>query len=89
MPRRKTIEDFLREAKLNYGDKYDYSKVNYINTSTKVIIICPDHGEFLKTPYHFLIRKQECRECSGYTNWNLHCQILTLGYAQNKERDLD
>jgi hypothetical protein len=70
MPRRKTIEDFLREAKLNYGDKYDYSKVNYINTSTKVIIICPDHGEFLKTPYHFLIRKQECRECSGYTNWN-------------------
>ena len=70
MPVRKTINDFLKEAKLIYGTKYDYSKVKYINTYTKVVIICPEHGEFLKTPHHFLKRKQACRECSGYTDWN-------------------
>ena len=30
--------------------RYDYSKVNYVNNRTDVIIICPIHGEFLQTP---------------------------------------
>ena len=70
MPKRKTRDDFINEAVKIYGNKYDYSKVKYLNTASKVIIICPEHGEFLKTPHHFLRRKQECKECSGYTNWN-------------------
>jgi hypothetical protein len=30
--------------------KYDYSKVKYVNIYSKVIIICPIHGEFKQTP---------------------------------------
>jgi hypothetical protein len=33
-------EKFIEKAKQINGDRYDYSKVNYINTDTQVIIIC-------------------------------------------------
>ena len=42
--------DFITEAQKKHGNKYDYSKVNYINSRTKVLIICPEHGEFLQSP---------------------------------------
>ena len=42
----KTTEQFIEDAKKVHGDKYDYSKVNYINNKTNVIIICKKHGEF-------------------------------------------
>ena len=50
MPAKSNKEDFIRRAKLIHGDKYDYSKVNYVNNRTKVIIICPKHGEFEQVP---------------------------------------
>ena len=48
--RNKSSEDFIAEAIEVHGDKYDYSKVNYIDARTKVCIICPEHGEFWQTP---------------------------------------
>lgn len=54
MGKRKTIDEFIIQAKIIHGGKYDYSKVNYINNSTKVCIICPIHGEFWQTPNHHL-----------------------------------
>ena len=54
---RKTTEEFIKRAKDVHGDKYDYSKVEYINSKTKVCIICnekdkngKEHGEFWQTP---------------------------------------
>ena len=47
-------EEFIEKARKIHGDKYDYSKVNYVNKHTKVCIICPEHGEFWQTPeIHF------------------------------------
>ena len=43
-------EKFLEKAKAKFGDKFDYSKVDYINCNTPVTIICPIHGEFTRTP---------------------------------------
>ena len=63
MEKRFTIEDFMIKAMLHHGNKYDYSKVNYINCDTKVIIICQIHGEFNITPYKFINRKQGCSSC--------------------------
>ena len=70
VPKRKTLQDFLSNAKEIYPDKYDYSDVEYINTSTKVKIICPVHGAFFKSPHHFLKRKQGCRECNNFKVWD-------------------
>ena len=36
--------EFIEESKKIYGNKYDYSKVVFIDKYTKVCIICPKHG---------------------------------------------
>lgn len=59
---RYTTEDFIKKLKEIYGDKYDYSKVEYINTNTKVCIICPTHGEFRQTP-KVLLHGNGCVQC--------------------------
>jgi len=58
------INDFIIKAKQVHGDKYDYSKINYINMMTKVIIICPIHGEFEQKPCKHAYYKRGCPECS-------------------------
>ena len=45
-----------------HGNKYDYSKVVYNGMYNKVVIICPEHGEFKQTPSKHLIG-QGCRKC--------------------------
>jgi hypothetical protein len=41
-----TTEKFIIKAKEIHKNFYDYTRVNYINNSTPIIIICPIHGEF-------------------------------------------
>lgn len=41
---------FIDKSNLIHNFKYNYDKVIYINSQTKVCIICPKHGEFLQTP---------------------------------------
>ena len=62
--KRLTVEEFISRAKNLYGDKYDYSKVEYKNTETKVCIICPEHGEWWVTPHNFF-SGHVCPTCSG------------------------
>lgn len=50
-----TTEEFVQKAKIVHGNKYDYSKVGYKNSVTKVCIICPEHGEFWQTPGRHLM----------------------------------
>ena len=55
--RTKSKEKFINEAKLVHGDKYDYSKVNYVNSFNKIKILCPEHGEFEQQPNNHLVGK--------------------------------
>jgi DNA polymerase-3 subunit epsilon len=41
-----TTESFIAEAKEVYGERYDYSKVNYKNRDHRVVVTCPIHGDF-------------------------------------------
>jgi len=59
-------EEFLKRSNKTHNNKYDYSKVNYINAHRKVIIICPDHGEFYQIP-NCHMRKNGCPRCA-YSN---------------------
>ena len=63
--KRLTTEEFIKKAHEVHGDKYDYSKVEYINSQTKVCIICPEHGEFWQTPNAHIHQKQGCSYCCG------------------------
>lgn len=59
---RKDVDVFIEQANKIHSNKYDYSKVEYVNTHTKVCIICPKHGEFWQTPNSHL-RGRGCPEC--------------------------
>lgn len=61
---KKTTEQFIQEARLVHGDKYDYSKVEYVKCDRKVYIICPKHGGFSQRPSHHLSYANGCPICS-------------------------
>ena len=57
-------DEFIKKAREVHGDKYDYSKVEYMNINTRVCIVCPKHGEFWQTPYSHL-KGFGCRLCNN------------------------
>lgn len=57
-----TTRDFIERAKKIHSDIYDYSKVVYKNSHTKICIICPEHGEFYQTPSRHLCG-DKCPKC--------------------------
>jgi hypothetical protein len=59
-----TTEEFIVKANRIHNNKYDYSKTNYVSYRTKLIIICPIHGEFEQTPERHLI-KSNCPKCAS------------------------
>ena len=63
MGAKNNTKEFILKAKKVHGYRYDYSKVDYVKSSLKVIIICKLHGEFLQTPANHL-RGSGCPICS-------------------------
>ena len=61
---RSNTQEFVTKAKEVHGDKYDYSKVEYVNSNTPVCIVCPIHGEFWQTPSKHL-SGQGCVKCTN------------------------
>lgn len=59
-----TTEEFVEKARKIHGDKYDYSKVKYVNANTPVEIICIKHGSFNQKPCAHL-NGHGCQLCGG------------------------
>lgn len=59
-----TTEEYIKKAKEIHGDKYDYSKVNYVNYKTDICIVCKKHGEFWQRPDVHL-RNGNCTKCAN------------------------
>ena len=57
-------EIFIERSKIVHRDKYNYSKVIYINNRTNVIINCPIHGDFLQNPANHMLGKG-CKKCAN------------------------
>lgn len=55
--------EFIEKAIKIHGNKYDYSKVNYVNPKTNVCIICPIHSEFNIKPINH-IQGIGCPKCN-------------------------
>lgn len=75
-----TTEEFIARAKAVHGDKYDYSKVEYVSAKNKVLIICKEHGEFQQTPQKHLAG-QGCIKC--------HRKSMAKRYSLGKEKFLE
>ena len=57
------------ESHKDCKETYDYSKVEYQNISTKVCIICSEHGEFYQTPWKHMVGHR-CPKCSSIYSKN-------------------
>jgi len=62
---KRTLSEFVTLADIEHKGKYDYSLSDYINNTTPLKIICPEHGVFLQSPGSHL---QGCG-CAGCANW--------------------
>ena len=58
-----TNDEFIKKAKKVHGDKYDYSKSNYISVHDKISIICKKHGIFYQTPNSHVSDNHGCPKC--------------------------
>lgn len=71
---RDSIETFLQKA-IQINNEYDYSKVQYINQHTKVIVTCVKHGDFEITPNN-LLNGKGCPKCNQSKGEKLISKIL-------------
>ena len=62
MGRKLTKEEFIKRAIDKHGSFYNYDKVVYTNNLSKVVIICPLHGEFEQMASKHL-NGNKCRKC--------------------------
>jgi G:T-mismatch repair DNA endonuclease (very short patch repair protein) len=62
---KKPFDKFIEEANKKHNYKFDYSKVEYVNSGTDIIIICPEHNEINTTPHQHLNSPTGCQKCSG------------------------
>ena len=58
-------EDFIKFARKIHGEKYDYSRVVYVDPWTPVEIICPEHGDFWQITGNHLSNRSGCPLCGG------------------------
>jgi hypothetical protein len=81
-----TTSGFINNAISVHGDRYDYGLVNYINNKSKIIIICPIHGEFLQTPNKHM-RGRGCITCGGRNTMNTDKFIIQSNNIHNNKYD--
>ena len=73
-------QHFIKKANNIHKNKYDYTNVSYVNSKTKIEIICPIHGSFWQfTNNHLSGNKMGegcigngCPKCNGekHKHWN-------------------
>ena len=83
MKKQLTLQEFIEKAKQRHGNKFNYSKVIYFKTHSKVCIICPVHGEFWQTPANHLAGRG-CIKCRN--EYNSEFNLFTLEEFINKAK---
>ena len=82
-------EEFIKKAKKTHGNKYDYSKINYINSQTTVSILCRKHGTFKQTPNSHLANHgcPKCNESKGEKKIRTFLEKNNISYVKEKRFD--
>jgi len=81
--------EFIEKAKIIHGNKYDYSKIEYINSHKKVKIICTKHGEFMQQPNTHLNKRgcPICKESKGENMIRKYLKNNNIKYKRQKTFD--
>lgn len=59
-----TKESFIEKSKVKHNNKYNYDFVEYLDSKTKVKILCSIHGIFEQLPENH-IKGSGCHKCGG------------------------
>lgn len=86
MPKKLSQQEFINKANLVHNFIYDYSKVEYKNYETKVIIICKIHGEFKVSPHHHIGSRTTCQKCGSIRTSSSHTYNLKQFLEKAKEK---
>lgn len=58
------VEEFIKRSNKIHKNYYDYSKVVFVDTKTKVNVVCPKHGDFYPTPSNHM-NGSKCPKCAS------------------------
>ena len=86
------VDDFIIKANVLHNNIYDYSLVEYINSKTKIKIICPNHGIFLQTPNNHTKKGcprgcPKCKKSHGEMFISKYLDNINISYIQEKTFD--
>lgn len=81
-----TTNKFITKAQARYGDKFDYSRVDYVNSYTPVTIFCPIHGAFQVKPHNFLHYKYGCPKCGHSAAGRKRCGVNNVAHRVDVKR---
>jgi hypothetical protein len=86
---KKTTKQFIKESNEIHNFRYDYSKVNYVNNQTKVIIICSIHGDFEQVSSSHLSGAgcPHCMESKGERKISKFLDQKNIEYVRQKKFD--
>ncbi|WP_198333623.1 GIY-YIG nuclease family protein [Psychrobacter namhaensis] len=78
-PTVRNFDDFIKSARVKFGSRFDYSKVDYVNTQEKIEIVCKEHGSFWQAPCDHLRdrTKHACLECSNKSFCYTHTKFVS------------
>lgn len=77
--------NFISKAVAIYGDSYDYSSIDFIDSKTPIGLRCGLHGEFTVRPANHL-NGQHCRKCKQSANALLNAKRVALRFAEKARR---
>lgn len=75
MPIAKTTKQTIAECKEAHGNRYNYSKTEYVDSKTKIEIGCSKHGSFFMLPINH-IRGQNCPKCRRRSREEIICELI-------------
>lgn len=81
--KKRTKDEYLSEVNVTHKGKYDYSKVVYNGLQNGIIIICPEHGEFIQNAKVHL-QGHGCPKC-GIQNRNSERRLTTSEFIKRSE----
>lgn len=58
-----TTDDFICKSKSKFGNKFSYSKTNYVKKGVDLTITCPSHGDITTKPEWHMWSKHGCPKC--------------------------
>ena len=77
---KKTLKQFIKDAKTVHGDTYRYAFSVYVTSTTPLLVTCPLHGNFSITPSNHVSSSRGCKKCSRINRGN-----YIRAYTKNKK----